>query len=190
MTASKVSERTVAGYRVSCGHMVPFGASQARTGVNFSVFSANGTGCTLVLFKHDQTKPIAEIPFPKDFRLGHVWAMIVHDLEAGDLEYGFRMEGPWNPAAGHYFDSSKILLDPYARELVGREEWMAPSSSSSKPVYRSRLPVGAGAMEPNQFPHVPDSELIIYEMHVRGFTRHKSSGVKNPGTFAGLVSLE
>ncbi len=187
MTLSKVSERTVAGYRVSCGHMVPFGASHVRTGVNFSVFSAHGTGCTLVLFKPGQAKPAAEIPFPKDFRLGHVWAMIVHDLEPGDLEYGFRMEGPWNPAEGHYFDSSKILLDPYARELVGREEWMQAVPSTTKPVFRSRLPASAGQIEPNQAPRVSDSELIIYEMHVRGFTRHQNSGVKNPGTFAGLA---
>ena len=187
MTLSKVSERTVAGYRVSCGHMVPFGASHVRTGVNFSVFSAHGTGCTLVLFKPGQAKPAAEIPFPKDFRLGHVWAMIVHDLEPGDLEYGFRMEGPWNPAEGHYFDSSKILLDPYGRELVGREEWMQAVPSTTKPVFRSRLPASAGQIEPNQAPRVSDSELIIYEMHVRGFTRHQNSGVKNPGTFAGLA---
>jgi glycogen operon protein len=187
MTVPKVSERTVAGYRVSCGRMVPFGASHVRSGVNFSVFSANGTGCTLVLFKHGQAKPAAEIPFPADFRLGHVWAMIVHDLEPGDLEYGFRMEGPWNPLEGHYFDSSKILLDPYAREIVGREEWMQAVPSSTKPIFRSRLPASAGQIEPNQAPRVPDSELIIYELHLRGFTRHPNASVKNPGTFAGLA---
>ena len=187
MTVSTVPVHTVAGYRVSCGHLVPFGASHVRAGVNFSVFSANATGCTLVLFKHDKTKPMAEIPFPKEYKLGHVWAMVVHDLEYEDLEYGFRMEGPWNPAEGHYFDSSKILLDPYAREIVGREEWMQPVQASHKPVFRSRVPGGPGLLEPNQIRRVPDSELIIYEMHVRGFTRHPSAGVKHPGTFAGLV---
>jgi isoamylase len=187
MMVSTVPVHTVSGYRVSCGHLVPFGASHVRAGVNFSLFSANATGCTLVLFKHDKPKPVAEIPFPKEYKLGHVWAMVVHDLEFEDLEYGFRMEGPWDPEEGHYFDPSKILLDPYAREIVGREEWMQPVPVSHKPVFRSRVPGGPGLLEPNSIRRVPDSELIIYEMHVRGFTRHPNSGVKHPGTFAGLV---
>jgi len=187
MKVSKAPVHIVAGHRVSCGHLVPFGASHARGGVNFSVFSANATGCTLVLFKPGKPKPVAEIPFPKEYKLGHVWAMVVHELEYDDLEYGFRMDGPWKPEEGHYFDPAKILLDPYAREIVGREEWMRPVESDRKPVFRSRVPGGVDHLEPNEIRRVPDSELIIYEMHVRGFTRHPSSGVKHPGTFAGLV---
>ena len=113
--------------------------------------------------------------------------MLVHDLEYANLEYGFRIDGPWKPNEGHYFDSSKILLDPYAREITGREVWMSPSSPSHKPLLRSRVPKGVGTLQPNQIKRVPDNELIIYEMHLRGFTQHPSSGVKNPGTYAGLA---
>jgi isoamylase len=175
------------GYRVSCGHLLPFGVSHVPGGVNFSIFSANATGCTLVLFRHEEEKPIAEIPFPKEFRLGHVWAMVVHDIPFENLEYGFRMDGPWNPREGHYFDTNRILLDPHAREIVGRETWMAPCPPSHKPSLRSRVPGGPGILEPNHVHRVADHDLVIYEMHLRGFTRHPSSGVADPGTFAGMA---
>ena len=187
MIFSSTPIRMVGSYRVSCGHLVPFGVSHVPGGVNFSIFSANATGCVLVLFKPEEEKPITEIPFPKNYRLGHVWAMLVHDLEYENLEYGFRMDGPWNPREGHYFDSSKILLDPYAREIVGRESWMRKPSPSHKPIFRSRVPGGKGLLEPNGIVRVPDSDLVIYEMHLRGFTRHASSGVEHPGTFTGLA---
>ncbi|MBU6181495.1 MAG: glycogen debranching protein GlgX [Verrucomicrobia bacterium] len=187
MPSSKSAVRTVGGHKVSCGHLFPFGVSHVPAGVNFSIFSAHATGCTLVLFQPDKEKPVAEIPFPDDFRLGHVWAMVVHDIDYNDLEYGFRMHGPWSPKEGHYFDDSKILLDPHAREIVGREDWMQPPPASRKPVFRSRVPGGKGVMEPNTVRRLANSELVIYEMHLRGFTRHPSSGVKNPGTYAGLA---
>jgi glycogen operon protein len=114
MPSSKSAVRTVGGHKVSCGHLFPFGVSHVPAGVNFSIFSAHATGCTLVLFQPDKEKPVAEIPFPDDFRLGHVWAMVVHGIDYNDLEYGFRMHGPWSPKEGHYFDDSKILLDPHA----------------------------------------------------------------------------
>jgi len=132
---------------VSCGHLLPFGVSPVPGGVNFSIFSANATGCTLVLFQHGQDKPTEEIPFPKNYRLGHVWAMVVHDLDYENLEYGFRMDGPSSARDGHYFDVSKILLDPHAREIVGREEWMAPPEASHKPTFRSRVPAGVGQLD-------------------------------------------
>jgi glycogen operon protein len=167
MNSPAATFQQIGNLRVSCGHLLPFGVSHVPGGVNFSIFSANATGCTLVLFKPDQEKPVAEIPFPKNYRLGHVWAMLVHDLEFENLEYGFRMEGPSSARDGHYFDSSKILLDPYAREVVGREEWMSQPKASHKPIFRSRVPVGAGLLEPNGLTHVPVSDLIIYEMHLR-----------------------
>jgi isoamylase len=187
MPSPKAAVRTVGGHKVSCGHLFPFGVSHVPAGVNFSIFSAHATGCTLVLFHPDKGKPVAEIPFPADFRLGHVWAMVVHDIDYNDLEYGFCMDGPWSPKDGHYFDASKILLDPHAREIVGREDWMVPPPASRKPVFRSRVPGGKGVMEPNSVRRLADSELIIYEMHLRGFTRHPSSGVQHPGTYAGLA---
>ena len=191
MKSNAVSQKTTRNpkinYKTSCGHLFPFGASHVRDGVNFSIFSANATGCTLVIFETGAETPIAEIPFPLEFRLGHVWAMLVHELPYEDLEYGFRMDGPWNPRDGHYFNSTKILLDPHAREIVGRESWMLPSKSSNKPIFRSRIPADPNLPMPNLNNRVPESELIIYEMHLRGFTRNPNSGVKNPGTYAGLA---
>jgi glycogen operon protein len=181
MKSPVASFQKIGKFNVSCGHLLPFGVSHVPGGVNFSIFSANATGCTLVLFKPDQEAPVAELPFPSNYRLGHVWAMIVHDLEFDNLEYGFRLDGPSSARDGHYFDASKILLDPHAREVVGREEWMGQPRSGHKPIFRSRVPAGAGLLEPNGITRVPPSDLIIYEMHLRGFTRHESSKVKSPG---------
>ena len=187
MKSSLVKTPKTGDYKLSCGHLLPFGVSHVPTGVNFSIFSAHATACTLVLFKPNIEAPVAEIPFPPEYRLGHVWAMVVHDLAFEDLEYGFRFDGPMSPRDGHFFDVSKILLDPYAREIVGREEWMGKTSNSHKPIFRSRVPGTIEVLEPCRVQRVQNNDLIIYEMHLRGFTRHESSGVKNPGTFAGLA---
>ena len=187
MKASLVKTPKEGDYKLSCGHLLPFGVSHVPTGVNFSIFSAHATACTLVLFKSNAETPVAEIPFPREYRLGHVWAMVVHDLALEGLEYGFRFDGPMSPRDGHFFDASKILLDPYAREIVGREEWMGKRSSLHKPVFRSRVPGAIEVLEPCRIQRVQNNDLIIYEMHLRGFTRHKSARVKNPGTFAGLA---
>jgi isoamylase len=181
------SSRVVRGHKISCGQLLPFGVSHVPNGVNFSIFSTNATACTLVLFDQNRDAPLVEIPFPPEFKLGHVWAMTVHDLAYENLQYGFCMDGPWNPAEGHYFDPAKILLDPCAREIVGREDWMAKSLPSHKPVFRSKVPDGPSLTRPNGIARVPDHELIIYEMHVRGFTRHPSAQVMHPGTFKGLA---
>lgn len=187
MKASLVKAPKAGDYKLSCGHLLPFGVSHVPTGVNFSIFSAHATACTLVLFKSSVDAPVAEIAFPPEYRLGHVWAMVVHDLSLEGLEYGFRFDGPMSPRDGHFFDSSKILLDPYAREIVGREEWMGKPSNSNKPIFRSRVPGTIEVLEPCRIQRVRNNDLIIYEMHLRGFTRHESSGVKNPGTYAGLA---
>jgi len=187
MKASLVKAPKAGDYKLSCGHLLPFGVSHVPTGVNFSIFSAHATACTLVLFKSNVDAPVAEIPFPPEYRLGHVWAMVVHDLSLEGLEYGFRLDGPMSPRDGHFFDDSKILLDPYAREIVGREEWMGKPSNSHKPIFRSRVPGTIEVLEPCRIQRVRNNDLIIYEMHLRGFTRHESSGVNNPGTYAGLA---
>ena len=77
----------------------------------------------LVLFEKGQPQPRIEIPFPDAFRIGNVWSMIVFDLDYENTEYGYRMDGPFNAQEGHRFDSSKILLDPYARAIGGRDVW-------------------------------------------------------------------
>jgi len=184
---ASTAQRTVCGYKVSPGYLIPFGVSHVPTGVNFSIFSTTATACVLVLFEEGRDEPLVEIPFSSDFKRGHVWSMTVHDLAYENLQYGFRMDGPWNPRAGHYFDPSKILLDPCAREIVGREQWMSVHPPSRKPVYRSKVPSSPAFIEQGNSRRVPDHELIIYEMHVRGFTQHPTAKVKHPGTFKGVA---
>lgn len=173
-------------FRLSYGHPMPFGASHVPHGVNFSIFSAHATACTLVLFDVGGREPMAEIPFPPEYRLGHVWAMVVHDLDYEQIEYAYRFDGPHDPLSGHYFNPANLVLDPNAREVTGRDVWMQDTGDRT-PLHRARIPHNHFHWEHSRPLRRPESELIIYEMHVRGFTRHPSSGVSAPGTFAGLA---
>src|ERR1700761_2906927 len=111
------------GVRFRPGRPLPFGATIVPSGVNFSVFSSTATSCTLVLFRKREPQPYIEIEFPREFRIGDVYSMIVFDLDYEELEYGYRFSGPWDPAAGHRFDKSKIVGDPYAKVIGGRDVW-------------------------------------------------------------------
>jgi glycogen operon protein len=173
-------------FLMRAGRPYPFGASIVPGGINFAVFSRHATACTLVLFEKGAPQPLVEIPFPKAFQLGNVFAMIVFDLDHEHIEYGYRMDGPYQPHLGHHFDPDVILLDPYARLISGREEWGAPPAEDG--IY----PMRAMAVQ-DDFDWIDDhpletplEDLVIYEMHVRGLTRHPSSGVKYPGTYAGI----
>jgi glycogen operon protein len=168
------------------GKPFPFGASLASGGINFSIFSSHAVSCTLVLFEKGAAEPLAEIPFPDSFRIGHVWSMMVFDLDAETIEYGYRMDGPFDPVVGHRFDNSKILLDPYAKAVGGRDVWgTAPDWDNVFP-YRGRLVFEDFDWEDDRPLEIPIEDLVIYEMHVRSFTRHSSSGAKHPGTFAAM----
>jgi isoamylase len=173
-------------FRLRYGHPMPFGASHVPGGVNFSIFSANATSCTLVLFKKHAAEPFAEIPLPPEFRLGHVWAVTVFDLNYEQIEYGFRFDGPNDPARRHRFDKKNILLDPCAREIGGRDVWKEPAAPAGQFPFRGRIPYEHFEWVHDRPLKRPESELVIYEMHLRGFTAHPSSGTKHPGTFDGL----
>jgi glycogen operon protein len=175
------------GFRLRYGHALPFGVSHVPGGLNFSIFSSHATGCTLVLFRKGEAQPYAEIPYPPECKVGDVFAMIVYDLDFEELEYGFRMEGPWQPKVGHYFDARNILLDPYAREISGREAWLC--AAPPQPIYphRARIPFEDFEWGHDRPIDLPVEDLVIYEMHVRGFTRHPSSGVRHPGTYEGMI---
>jgi glycogen operon protein len=174
------------GYKLRVGRPFPFGATFVPGGVNFSVFSSHATSCALVLFKKGEGQPLVEIPFLPGFRIGNVYAMTVFDLNAEDIEYGYRIDGPLDPAAGHRFDRTKILLDPCARAIGGRAVWGAfPDWDAAFP-HRGRLVFDDFDWEGDRPLETPMEDLVVYEMHVRGFTRHPSSRVKFPGTFAGI----
>ena len=127
------SSRVVRGHKISCGQLLPFGVSHVPNGVNFSIFSTNATACTLVLFDQNRDAPLVEIPFPPEFKLGHVWAMTVHDLAYENLQYGFRMDGPWNPPRGIILTLQKSFsIHVRGRLLDARTGWPRVSRPTNR----------------------------------------------------------
>lgn len=174
------------GVKFRRGKPLPFGASIVPGGVNFSIFSKHATDCELVLYEKHTTEPFAIIPFPHEFRIGNVFTMIVFDLDYEELEYGFKMDGPYNLDIGHRFDKDKILLDPYAKAVTGREVWGEEPDWERDFQHRSRVIFDDFDWEGDKPLEHELNDLVIYEAHVRSFTRHESSGVKYPGTFGSL----
>ncbi|PYE54792.1 glycogen debranching protein GlgX [Deinococcus yavapaiensis] len=173
-------------YRLRSGRPFPFGATLVPNGVNFSIYSSHASNCTLVLFDKGAPEPKAEIPFPEEFKIGDVFAMVVFDLDVETLEYGYRMDGPFDPARGLRFDPTKVLMDPYAKAVGGRDVWGEVPDWNDPFPHRSRLAFDDFDWEGDRPLQIPNEDLVVYEMHVRGFTKSASSGVRFPGTFAGL----
>src|SRR5579883_2478968 len=160
----------------SRGSPLPFGATVLRGGINFSIFSKHATAVTLILFFPGEAEPLIEFPFdPHLNRTGDVWHAFLLGLDPG-IHYAFRMERSPNENPEIYrFARNNVLLDPYARAI---------SSHST----RRGATIDRGFdWEFDQPLNIPLADSVIYELHVRGFTRHSSSGVKKPGTFAGLI---
>ncbi|MVN91232.1 glycogen debranching protein GlgX [Mucilaginibacter aquatilis] len=174
------------GIKYRRGHVLPFGATMVPNGVNFSVYSSASTSCTLVMFERGEASPFAEIPFPDEFKIGNVYCMIVFDLDFENLEYGYRMDGPYDPANGHRFNKDTILSDPYAKAIGGRDTWLALPNKDEMYSFRSRLVFEDFDWEYDRPLQIPIEDLVIYEMHVRSFTMHPTSGAKYKGTFAGI----
>ncbi|MFD5795924.1 glycogen debranching protein GlgX [Streptomyces diastatochromogenes] len=178
--------RRIGGYRVRAGRPFPYGAHPVPGGVNFSVYSDRATAMRLVLFEKGAPEPVAELEFPPEFRIGSVYAMTVFDLDAENLEYGFRADGPFDPRAGDRFDAGKVLSDPYARLVSGRDVWGREPDWDDVYPYRAKVLEDDFDWGDDTPLGIPTEDLVIYETHVRGFTRHPSSGVSAPGTYAGL----
>ncbi len=174
-------------FKLRCGKCFPFGATFVPGGVNFSVYSSHATSCTLVLFEKHSPTPLVEIPFPTEFRIGNVFCMVVFGLDYENIEYGYRMDGPFDVQQGHWFNQEKILLDPYAKIIGGRDVWGVEPNWDNIYQHRARLAFDDFDWEDDLPLQIPSQDLMIYEMHVRSFTRHPSSGVKHPGTFAGII---
>lgn len=173
----------IAGFPVSPGMFDLNGATPLQNGVNFTIHTCGGTACELLLFHNAEEKPFAVLPFPEAYKIGDVYSMIVYGLDIRDFEYAYRVDGPWDPDKGLLFDKKNILLDPYAKAVSGQRIW----GTHWEPTYHARVVKDAfnwGDMPQSQREL---SDLIIYELHVRGFTEHESSGVRNRGTFAGLM---
>jgi len=179
--------QVIAGLSVRMGRPMPFGATRVPGGVNFSVYSNRASAMTLVLFRLGEQEPFAELPFPPEFRIGGVFAMTVFGLDVEAFEYGYRAAGPATPEVGDRFNPERVLSDPYARMIGGRAEWAVQPDYFNPYVYRSRLPLEDFDWEGDRPLRTPLRDMVIYEVHVRGFTRHPSSGVDAPGTYAGLL---
>ena len=173
-------------FLLRAGRPYPLGAFFVPGGVNFAIFSRHATACTLVLFEKGEDKPFGEIPFPDEFRIGNVFTMVVFDLDYENIEYGFRVDGPYKPHEGHHFQPARIMLDPYAKAISGRDVWCSLPAGYTDFQHRGLLVYDDFDWVHDRMLEIPAEDLIIYEMHVRGFTRHDSSGVKYPGTFAAI----
>ena len=177
------------------GRSSPLGATAFLGGVNFSVYSRDASGVELVLFDgEDDVRPASVIPIdPIRNRTYHYWHVFVPGIRAGQL-YGYRVDGPFDPANGLRFDPSKVLLDPYSRAVVvpkGYSREAARQHGENTPAAMKSVVVDLHGYdwEGDNPLHHPAARTIIYEMHVGGFTRHPSSGVpaKLRGTYAGLI---
>ncbi|MEO1287420.1 MAG: glycogen debranching protein GlgX [Chloroflexota bacterium] len=174
------------GFELRRGYVEPFGAMLVPGGINFSIFSTHAVSCVLVLFERGTDTIIGEIPFPDEFRIGNVWAMIVFGINYEHIEYGYRMDGPYDPQAGHRFDPENILMDPYAKAIGGRDVWGKADHNNHFYPHRARPTIDDFDWENDKPLEIPIEDLVIYEMHVRGFTRDDSANVKYPGTFAAI----
>ncbi len=170
------------GFPVRPGMFDVKGALVLPNGVNFTIHTHFGTYCELLLFHRGEEEPYAVLPFPEAYKIGDVYSMIVYGLNIEEFEYAYRVDGPYNPERGLLFDRKKVLLDPYARAVAGERAW----GEKKKGNYHAR--VVKDVFDWGDMPQSSRemSDLVIYELHVRGFTYHPSSGVKNRGTFAGL----
>lgn len=175
------------GVRYMRGSALPFGASVVGQGViNFSINSLQAEACTLVLYHKGAKKPFAELPIPDEFRTGANYALKVLNQEPGALEYGYKFTGPYDESKGLLFEAQKVLMDPYGKAVAGHDHWGKLDYEGSDYALRSAIPVGAYDWEEDKPLERPLAETIIYEVHVRSFTKHDSSGVQKPGTYAGL----
>ncbi len=176
------------GIRYRCGHVQPFGATILQdNAINFSIFSKDAVSCELLLYHDNDENPFAVIPFPDEFRIGDVFSMIVYDLDYEDIEYGYRMDGPFDPRNGYYFNRDKVLLDPYAKMISGRNKWGEEPDWENDFQHRGKVIPEDFYWEGDKPLEIPMNDLVIYEAHVRSFTKDESSNVKRSGTFAGLL---
>ncbi len=157
-----------------------------------------------MLYRKGEKEPLVEIPFRGmfrkastgetvwgEFRIGNVYTMTVFDLDYENIEYGYRFEGPYSRVRRgepgyHRFDPSQVLLDPYARAIGGRDVWGSEPDWSDPYQHRGRVVYDDFDWEGDRPLEIPFEDLVIYEMHVRSFTRDASSGVRQPGTFSAI----
>lgn len=176
----------VEGFKIRPGFFRMYGACVASNGVSFTINSHGATRCTLLLFKPQAPKPYARIPFPDSYRIGDTYSMLVYDIKPDEFEYAFSFDGPYEPAKGLLFNEENVLLDPYSRAVTGQRKWGEKPEGGKDFEYRARVVKSSFDWGNIKQLEQPFEDLVIYEIHVRGYTKDKSSGVSAAGTFAGL----
>jgi glycogen operon protein len=180
---------------LSVGQSAPLGATIVNDGANFSLYSRDASGLELLFFDDvNDARPSRSISLdPVQNRIYHYWHVFVPGVQPGQI-YGYRAAGPSNAASGMRFDRDKILLDPYGRGVVVPEKY--DRWAGARPGDNAAVAMKSVVVDPSQYDwegdaplRRPNARTIVYEMHVRGFTRHPNSGVgeKTRGTYAGLI---
>lgn len=175
----------IGGFQVRPGMYELNGAMAIPGGVNFTVHSKGATSCELLLFHRMENTPYAVLEFPEHYRIGNVYSMIVFGLDIEDFEYAYRLDGPYDESKGLLFDKNRILLDIYAKAVTGQRIWGTKNEDGS--FYKARVVRDNFDWGKEKNPLIPMEDLVIYELHVRGFTKHDSSLVTCPGTFSGVM---
>jgi glycogen operon protein len=190
--------------RLAPGSSYPLGANWDGKGVNFALFSANAEKVELCLFDAAKAKEIERVVLPE--YTDQVWHGYLPDCRPGQL-YGYRVSGPYEPAAGHRFNHNKLLIDPYAKELVGELKWSETvfgfrsdhpkgdlsfdRRDDSRSVPKCRVVDTAFSWANDVRPVIPWPQTVLYEAHVRGMTmRHPLVPDHLRGTFLGLGQPE
>ncbi|GAA4862427.1 glycogen debranching protein [Saccharopolyspora rosea] len=167
------------GWWLGPGEALPRGARVVPGGVNFAVASATADRVSLVLLSAEDGADLAEIPFPRAWRVGDVWTMTVLGLDPRRVDYAYRADGP--DGVRNRFDPGALLLDPCGDLVAGGERWGERPRRLRSRILDDDFDWGA-----DRRPGIPAEDLVIYEVHLRGFTRDPSSGVRAPGTYAGF----
>jgi glycogen operon protein len=179
------------------GSTWPLGATPDETGVNFSVWSRHAHAVDLVLFDRvEDGRPSRVVRLePERHRTYHYWHAHVPGIGPGQL-YGWRAHGPYDPPHGYLFQGEKLLLDPYARAVAVPPGYDRKAAAVARRGDNAATAMKGVVVDPSRYDWEGDRPLhrdtersVIYELHVRGFTRHASSGVPEArrGTYAGLV---
>jgi isoamylase len=186
---------------VAAGSPFPLGATLTADGVNFAVFSKNAAAVSLLLFDSPDGEPTDVIPLLARDKL--IWHAQVNGLRAGQL-YGYKVSGEYRPEFGLRFNDSKLLLDPYAKAITGKFRNTGnlllaydpePAAGDAVPDRRENSAIVPKAIVIDDAfdwqgvvsPSRGLEELVIYEVHVKGFTAHPSSGVQSRGTYLGFI---
>jgi isoamylase len=195
------SPQILARSRIREGQPFPLGATWDGLGVNFALFSANATRVELCLFDIDGKQEIERFDLPE--YTDEVWHGYLPEARPGTV-YGYRVHGPYEPDAGHRFNPHKLLIDPYAKQLVGSLKWgpelfgyqldspdkdLSFDDRDSAPLMlKCRVIDPAFTWGQERRPAVPWERTIVYEMHVKGFTKlNPRVPEAERGTFAGLA---